>query len=196
MIFILLKIINISSERDRGDYPRWRFIFEAYKSDSIYQRLFLLIYIFRVILVSIVLAYLENFPGIKTVFMTLIGSGILYYLIRVSPIQNRVSFIQHIVNEIVLLLYNILLPSLMFEFLRNILHGIALVLTGLVIIIKLFYTLSSGRSEEIQIEQIQISNLNHNESSLQHDVAEIEPRQVSQGKKSIFWAHSNALFRF
>ena len=210
MILILFTIIKISLEmnRLRGDFQRWRFIFEVYRFDSIYQRLFLVVYLVRVILVSIIIARLENFPRIQAIFLILISVGILTYLIRVSPIRNRISYLQHMIIETILLFYNVLLVVLAtvnsergeglknnLGHLLNILYGGTLILTGIIIVMKLLCHLYSLLFKGTQTGHIQLREFSQNseeeaaiESSEQQAVVEIgEEGQMSQGRYFFFW---------
>ena len=121
-ILLLYKIITISSEvrkiREEENllhFQRWRFLFETYRFDRVYQRLFVGLFVLRMALMSIIIGCLYEYPRIQAVLLVLISFGTLFYLIVVSPIEKRTNFIQHIVIESVMLLYNILLAILAVE---------------------------------------------------------------------------------
>ena len=52
---------------------------------------------------------MEKHPVVQAIFLALISFGMTFYLIIASPIRKKISFIQHLVIEIALLLYNVAL---------------------------------------------------------------------------------------
>ena len=170
-IFIGYKILSVSSEvrSIRGRHlnegqeqyleaslsglQRWKFIFEIYKSDSLPQRLFVLIYIIRVVSVNLVLGCFSQYPLVQAILMVSMSFGMLLYLIWSSPIQKTMGYIQHIAIEISLLLYNILLTILAVQEneknlgvigqLMTILYLITPIATAIMIVVKLLYDIYS-----------------------------------------------------
>ena len=163
--FVIYKILRVSSEvksiRDRhlnegqeqyleaslSGLQRWKFIFEIYKSETLSQRLFVLIYIIRVVLMNFVLSCFSQYPLVQAVLMVSMSFGTLLYLLWASPIQKTSSYIQHIAIEISLLLYNILFVILAVQEndqnlgvigqLMMILYLITPITTAIIILIKL-----------------------------------------------------------
>jgi len=115
ILLLVHKIIKISSKvkeaRENSEqeyFQRWRFIFEIYKNDRPLQSLFVLIFILRIVLVSLIIGCLEESPLLQAFLLILLSCGMISYLVWASPIQRKISYIQHMALETVLLLYNTL----------------------------------------------------------------------------------------
>jgi len=196
-IFLIYKTFNISSEvkRIRENGPKehleitpshlqkWRFTFEIYKSDRLYQRLFVLIYLIRVISVSIIIACLDKHPLLQAVCLVLISFGMISYLFCASPIQMKISHLQYLVVEIPVMLYNALLFALTvinetqnvdvdvknaLGQLMTLLFLTTPLLTSIIIVAKLLiqvYNLYKKRSSNIETPSgfIQLSEMSHDD---------------------------------
>jgi len=201
--FIGYKIIHISSEvksiRERHlkegqeqyleasllGFRRWKFIFEIYKSENIPQRFFVLIYVIRVILANLAIRCLSEYPLVQSISMTIISFGMLFYLIWGSPIQKRMSYIQHIAIEISLLLYNILLVILAVQEndenlgvigqLMMVLYLITPIATAILIGGKLFYNLYSIYGSKIELSKgiIQLEMKSPKDAEVDESVVEV-----------------------
>ena len=92
-----------SFQLNPSNYPeRWKFLFEIYQSDG----LFMLVYLIRVAFLSLIVGCLSEYPHIQAILIVLINFGMLFYLILGSPIAKKISYIQHMVIETALLVYN------------------------------------------------------------------------------------------
>ena len=106
-IFVIYKIIFLKNQ-DQGPQAneRWRFLFEIYKPDRFYQKVFVLVFIARVTFVSIIIGSLNESPQIQAMLIVFVNFGMLTYLVLSSPIKKEMSFLQHLVIETALLFYN------------------------------------------------------------------------------------------
>jgi len=164
ILFLIHKIIQVNSELNSDQevsasrLQRWKFIFEVYKNERLYQQLFVLIYLVRVVSVSIIIGCLYEYLLIQAIFLVFVSLGMVSYLFCASPIKNISSFIQHIIVEIALLLDNFLLVILAvidgsqnidadvknaFGQLMTILYLIAPILTVIIIVVKLLRNICS-----------------------------------------------------
>ena len=161
---------------------RWRFVYEGYKSDHVYQRLFIFIFLLRVILINVVLGCLYSYPMMQAFSILIINVGMSYYLIWASPIQQTINKVQHLIIETALLFYNTIVFSLTIldldedeenmsikkaiGQLMNILYLITPVLTAMIIVFRLLQNIyhkthdsSSSRNVELP-GHIQLSQIN------------------------------------
>jgi len=172
------------TERSQGE--RWRFIFEIYKPN----RPFLLLYIIRMGSVSIVLGCFSEYPDVQAILMVLANFGMLFSLIYGSLIRKTICYIQHLIIEIGLLLYNILFMLLAVQGhqenvdiigdLMTIVYLITCIKTAIVIVLKLllyifcFMQTSGGnQTGHIQLRELNQSEVEENGNSEQQSTAEI-----------------------
>jgi len=110
ILFLVWRAINAREDWEQ----RWKFLSETFKFERLPQRLFVLFYLVRMILVNIIISYFENYARIQAILMMLLSFGILYYLVWTSPFQKKIDNFQCRVIEIALFLYHIILAILGF----------------------------------------------------------------------------------
>ncbi len=192
IVFIMSKIIRVNSEEKsieeiagQEELQRWRFVFEIYKSDRLSQRLFVLIFMMRVALISIIIGFLVKYPVVQAILMTIVNFAMLCYLMCASPIQKKFCSIQHMVIENTLLFYNVLVVVLAVENgdpnidvdvknalgqLMTVFYLIAPLLMAILIVIKLLYhvyslnksNISSSSNIRSSLDFIELSEASHN----------------------------------
>lgn len=186
-ILVSTKIIQVA--RSGFETERWRFVYEIYRSESLGQQLFVFIYFLRVVLVSVILSFGTNYPHIQIFTLMIISFGMIFYLVYTSPIQKAISKVQHMITEIALLFYHILLgiSMVLFNFedeksiniknvlghLMAILYLITPLITGIVIVFKLlkniydYYQRENSRLEHIELSHLSNGDQSVNENSMQ-----------------------------
>ena len=88
-------------------FKHYTALFETYKSSSWSQQSFLLIYIARVCLYNLILAYLFAYPLAQAVAITTVNLAMLLYVLLKTPMKSRVDQVQYVLQELVLFIVNI-----------------------------------------------------------------------------------------
>jgi len=219
-----MKNIKENDEHFEGNQPhlqKWKFVFETYRNERLAQRLFVLIFIIRVVSVSLIIGYFEKYPLIQSILLMIISFGMVSYLFCASPIQKKMSHIQHLVVEIALLLYNAILVLLVVsENAQNIdvdvknalgqLMALLLLttplLTSIIIFVKLLkniYDKTFGSNSGSSSGFIQLSEMSHNDdgdeenNEQSHGMAVvINESETCNGKFILLFSLINQRFRF
>jgi len=120
-MFILFKIIhvNLTLKNKKGikklrikmklekDFEKYKAVFECYKDKSFDQQIFLALYILRVSLFNIIIAYLYKHPLIQAILITILNFAFVVYLIVKKPMRKLINLLQQLTIEIVLLVFNV-----------------------------------------------------------------------------------------
>ena len=85
---------------------------EAFNQESMWSKLFYLIYTIRLALPSLIAASLFSYPLIQTALYVAISAGIILYTVIVKPLRSKVNFIQLILLEGIILVINAALLGL------------------------------------------------------------------------------------
>ena len=94
------------SKEEEKKWQNYKAFFEVYKSESYAQQLFLLIYLLRVALFNIIIGYLYNAPLAQALLIFFLSVAMTIYLYVKQPIKKRLSHIQQLTIEVMLLVYN------------------------------------------------------------------------------------------
>ena len=213
-ISVVYKIIRIrrrqpntnQGQQNISDYPeRWRFFFGIYKSDG----LFMLISLMRVTLLSLVIGCLSEYPHIQAILILAISFAMLLYLILGLPIAKRISFLQHMVIEAALLLYNGVFAILVACDLEGesakqvfgqsmiILYLITSLITALIIWMKLMYNVydllfkARGGLQTGHIQLREFSQSSEEEEGEVDESFEQEPEQQSVANEIVGFEEIN-----
>jgi len=203
--FVGYKIICTNRSQEQSE--KWRFLFETYQSNG----LFTLIYILRMVLLSFIIGYLSQYPQVQASLIVLMNLGMLLYLILGSPIQKKISYLQHLIIETALFLYNdifVILETfdLKDEDEKNIsgrlmttLYFIGSLITALIILLKLLKNIYHllFKAREIQAGHIQLREFresseedeeerNENFEQRQTSVNGVSFREINQEGKNVF----------
>jgi len=113
-IFTLIKILQISlkgttKNKDFEDEKKsWRFLFEIYKPEQV----FVFIHMVRVLVFSIIISYLKSYPRIQGFVILSISLVMVSNFFWKSPIENKLCYLQHMLLEALLVVYNLLVFTL------------------------------------------------------------------------------------
>jgi len=222
-IFVIYKIIQVRKRRSQeqyvrlnaSNYPeRWRFLFEIYQSNG----LFMLIYILRMAFVSFIIGCLSPYPQVQASLMGLVSVAMLLYLILGSPIAKKISYLQHLIIETALFLYNgvfviLVVFDLKDEDEKNIsgrlmttLYFTGSLITALIILLKLLkniYHLLFKARDGLQADHIQLREFSQNSGGNEREINEsfeqqpggneVNFREINQEGNNIFLRKINIL---
>jgi len=118
-IWVLVKILSINfkirkdkrqqieSHEIENKWADYRTFFAIYKDESYFQQIFLFIFLIRIAIFNFVVGYFFNFPLLQAILITLTNLSMLLYLIFKRPLKAMINFIQQIVHEGFLFIFNI-----------------------------------------------------------------------------------------
>ena len=92
-----------------GKWGHYKTLFAMYKDQSYFQRIFLFIFIIRVSIFNAVIGYFFQYPLFQAILITLVNLSMLLYLISKRPMKAMINFIQQVVLEGFLLVFNVCL---------------------------------------------------------------------------------------
>ena len=117
-ILVLLKIIQVNltlkrrkerkiDQNPEKDLSNYKAFFECYKDKSFDQQIFLAIYILRVSLFNMVIAYMYKSPLTQAILILLLNLAMVIYLIKKKPMKKLINFFQQLTLEAILLVFNL-----------------------------------------------------------------------------------------
>jgi len=101
-------------DKDKESYYKfivqWRalqVLIRGFNHNNIYNKLFFLIYLFRINLPMFIAAWFEKYPIIQVIAQLIINAAILIFIVMKKPLQQRVNQIQLVFIESILIVLNI-----------------------------------------------------------------------------------------
>ena len=106
------QVPQLSHSQDSSRPKGYEMLYEDFKDNSLCQQMFVPIFVLRLYLFYLVIAYIENEPLTQIVLITLMNVGMLVYLGLLRPHKSKIELIVSIVEELVILIVNICVLAL------------------------------------------------------------------------------------
>ena len=106
------KVLQLGLKQPTEKWHKVQIIHVGYKDDSIAKQIFMFIYLLRIYLFNLIIAYLFNHPLVQTCLLVVLSIFMLSYIISLRPFKSKLVFTQNITDEISLFTINICLLTL------------------------------------------------------------------------------------
>ena len=90
-------------------WGNYKTLFAIYKDQSYFQQIFMFIFIVRVSIFNTMIGYFFNYPLFQVITITLTNTGMLLYLLFKRPMRAVINFLQQVVLEGFLFVFNVCL---------------------------------------------------------------------------------------
>jgi len=107
MNFNIRKAKELSAQDIDIKWGSYKTFFAIYKDQSYLQQIFMFIFLIRVSIFNAVIGYLFNFPFAQVILITLVNLCMLLYLVFRRPMKALINFIQQVVLEGFLFIFNV-----------------------------------------------------------------------------------------
>ena len=99
-------MVPLQEKEFEGKWATHRVFFESYKSDFVYQQIFVFIYLIRVAFFNIIVGYISVSPLAQALLITMLSFAVMSYLVFRNPIKDKFCYAQQLMIETMLLVYN------------------------------------------------------------------------------------------
>ena len=107
---IRTRVIQEHSQADDRQYnsstESYRFLYKAFKKETLLQTSFMLIFLLRTYISGIVISTLYAHPLLQSIFIFTVSLMVVFYLIVERPLESKLDLLQLILNEIIVLAVN------------------------------------------------------------------------------------------
>ena len=90
-----------------GKWENYQVLFRGYKDDKIIKQAFMFIFVMRLIIYYIILAYMIDFPLVQVILITILSVAMLLYLIVLRPLRKKLNMAEIVFYEVCILCVNL-----------------------------------------------------------------------------------------